>query len=71
KRTTLAKRSGVSEASLRRFECTGNVSLNNFLKLVFALGRLDEIDQLMLPASAQSIKELENMEKKLVKRGSI
>ena len=34
KRSTLAKRSGVTESSLRRFEQTGKVSMENFLKLV-------------------------------------
>jgi len=71
KRSTLAERSGVSESSLRRFESTGKVSLNNFLKLVFALGRLDEMDKILLPETAQSIKDLEKMEKKIPKRGSV
>ncbi|KPA12074.1 transcriptional regulator, partial [Candidatus Magnetomorum sp. HK-1] len=43
KRSTLSERSGVSGASLRRFESTGKISLNNFLKLMFSLERLDEI----------------------------
>ena len=71
KRSTLAKRSGVTESSLRRFESCGKISLNNFLKLVFALGRLDEIDKLILPAAAKSIEDLEKMEKKKPQRGSI
>ncbi|MBL0701200.1 MAG: helix-turn-helix transcriptional regulator, partial [Desulfosarcina sp.] len=48
KRSTLAKRSGVTESSLKRFEQTGKVSMENFLKLVFALGRLNEIDALLI-----------------------
>ncbi|MCP4119072.1 MAG: helix-turn-helix transcriptional regulator [Desulfobacteraceae bacterium] len=71
KRQTLAERSGVTEASLKRFEQTGKVSMENFLKLVFALGRLDEMGALLQPAAARSIKELEQQEKKTPRRGSI
>jgi transcriptional regulator with XRE-family HTH domain len=71
KRRTLAERSGVTEASLKRFEQTGKVSMENFLKLVLALGRLDEIETLLRPAAARSMKELEQQEKKTPKRGSI
>jgi DNA-binding Xre family transcriptional regulator len=71
KRSTLSKRSGVSEASLRRFESTGKVSLNNFLRLMFTLDRLDEMDKILLPETAQSIQELEKMNQKLAQRGSV
>ena len=71
KRGTLAERSGVSESSLKRFEQTGKVSMENFLKLVMTLGRLDEIETLLRPAKARSIKELEEQEKKTPRRGSI
>ena len=72
KRETLARRSGVSPASLKRFEQTGKISLDSFLKLAFALGRLDELDGVLKPPVAQSIKALEAMENlKLPKRGSI
>jgi transcriptional regulator with XRE-family HTH domain len=71
KRRTLAERSGVTEASLKRFEQTGKVSMENFLKLVLALGRLDEIETLLRPVAARSIKELEQQEEKTPRRGSI
>ncbi len=71
KRSTLAKRSGVTESSLRRFEQTGKVSLNNFLKLVHALGHLDEIDLLLKPPTAQTLKELKKKSRKVLKRGTI
>ncbi len=72
KRTTLAQRSGVSLGSLRRFENTGEVSLKNLLRLVHALGRLDEFTSLLEPPPATSIKELEeSIEKKTPKRGRI
>jgi DNA-binding XRE family transcriptional regulator len=46
KQATLAQRSGVSLASLRRFEESGRVSLQNLLDLAFALNRLDDFDTL-------------------------
>ena len=71
KRSTLAKRSGVTESSLKRFEQTGKVSMENFLKLIFTLGRLDEIDALLIPPTAQSLEDLKKSEKIISKRGSI
>jgi HTH-type transcriptional regulator/antitoxin HipB len=71
KRSTLAERSGVSESSLRRFEQTARISLENFLRLMSALGRLDEMDKLLQPPSVKSIDDLETRERKLPKRGSI
>ncbi len=59
RRVTLAQRSGVSLGSLRRFEESGKVSLQNLLKLAFALGRLDDFDRLFEPPPASSIAELE------------
>ena len=59
KQSTLAERSGVTLASLRRFECTGKVSLESLLRLCHALGRIDEFDQLLRPPAVRSIDELE------------
>lgn len=58
KRTTLA-RAGVSPASLERFETTGKVSLESFLRLCDALGRLSEVDRLLQPPAARTMVELE------------
>lgn len=63
KQTTLATRSGVSLASLRRFEESGRVSLQNLLDLAFALNRLDDFDSLLQAPRASSIAELEAIEK--------
>jgi HTH-type transcriptional regulator / antitoxin HipB len=71
KQVTLAERSGVTPASLRRFERTGLVSLQNLLKLAFALGRLDDFEQLLQQPDAASIAELEAADKRhKPKRGS-
>lgn len=58
-RETLAKRSGVSTASLKRFENVGKASLDLLLKAAYALARLDEFDTLMRPPAARSLAELE------------
>ena len=71
KRSSLAERSGVSEASLKRFEQTGQVSLESFLKLAFTLDRLDELTQILIPPPATSIKELERQQRRKPKRGSV
>ncbi len=62
KQATLASRSGVSLASLRRFEDSGRVSLQNLLDLAFALNRLDDFESLFQPPPASSIAELEARE---------
>ena len=72
KRSTLAERSGVSLASLRRFEESGKVSLQNLLEIAFALNRLDDFDSLLQPPRAASLAELEVAEKQPArKRGRI
>jgi transcriptional regulator with XRE-family HTH domain len=70
KQVTLAERSGVTVASLRRFERTGQVSLQNLLKLTFTLGRLSDFESLLQAPTARSISELETQTRK-PKRGSL
>lgn len=71
KRLTLAERSGVSEASVKRFERTGQISLENLLKLAFTLDRLEELTALFAPAPAASIQELEALQEITPKRGRL
>lgn len=72
KQATLAERAGVSLGSLRRFEASGQVSLESLLKLAFALNRLDDFETLLRPPPAASIAELEAAEKWPVrKRGRV
>lgn len=71
KRATLAERSGVSEASVKRFERTGRVSLEHLLKLAFTLDRLEELTSLFAPAPAVSIEELESLQENAPKRGRV
>lgn len=72
KQVTLAERSGVSLASLRRFEESGRVSLQSLLDLAFALNRLDDFEALFQAPPASSIAELEAREKRPTrKRGRL
>ena len=57
-RDTLARRAGVSPASLKRFEATGAASLDLLLKVAFALGRLEEFRALLQPPEAATLAEL-------------
>ena len=68
KQATLAERSGVSLASLRRFEASGRASLQHLLALAFALNRLDDFDALLQPPRASSLAELEAAEKQPTRR---
>ncbi len=53
-----AERSGVSLGSIKRFESSGKISLESFLKLLHILGRLDEFDGILMPGD-----EMEDIEK--------
>jgi len=70
KRATLARRAGVSEASLKRFERTGQAALALVLRTAFALGRLSDFDNVLEPLEAKSMEELEKrLSGKTRKRG--
>ena len=45
----LAKRSGVSLGSLKRFELTGQISLESLLKLTDVLNRLNDFEAILKP----------------------
>jgi transcriptional regulator with XRE-family HTH domain len=70
KRLTLAERAGVSGASLKRFEQTGQASLELVLRVALSLGRLEEFGTLLAPPPARSIDELDRrLRQPLPKRG--
>lgn len=56
----LAKKSGVSYASLRRFEETGEISLISLSKLAIALDISEELDSLFSDVPFNSIEEVIN-----------
>lgn len=70
KRVTLAERAGVTVSSLKRFEQTGQASLELVLRVALSLGRLVEFEKLLEPPPARSIDELERrLRQPLPKRG--
>jgi transcriptional regulator with XRE-family HTH domain len=69
KRDTLAARSGVSASTIKRFERTGTIALDGFLRICEALDRLPELERLLVPPPAGSLAELERKEKPPRRRG--
>ncbi|MEM8997342.1 MAG: helix-turn-helix transcriptional regulator [Acidobacteriota bacterium] len=61
KQETLARRAGVSLASLRRFESGSQISLDRLLRLAFALGRLDDFTSILDPPPARTLDEIERL----------
>jgi len=55
----LAKRSGVSLGSLKRFEATGQISLESLLKLMEMLDHLQDFDLILKPV--ENLKEIEKL----------
>ena len=56
----LAARSNVSYATLRKFEQTGQISLESFVKLTMELGVVSEINDLFTQPVYNSIEEVVN-----------
>jgi len=54
----LAKRANLSLGSLKRFEQTGQISLESLLKISFILGRLEEFDSLFKRNEMEEIEKL-------------
>ena len=46
----LAERSGVSLATLRKFEQKGSISLESFLKLLMVVGDMDALVEVLKPS---------------------
>ena len=57
-RKTLADKAGVAEASLKRFETSGHISLSSLVQLLTSLDRLSELDELLPEKTPLSIREL-------------
>lgn len=54
----LAKKSGVSTGSIRRFEQTGQVSLESLLKILNVLDRLNELETILASNNDKNIERL-------------
>jgi len=59
----LAKRSGVSLGSLKRFETTHEISLKHLLQLALALDILDDFHQIFPENNYNSIDDIVNQKK--------
>jgi HTH-type transcriptional regulator/antitoxin HipB len=71
KQATLAKRAGVTLASLRRFEQNGEVSLKHLMRICHALGRLEEFDPVLrLPPAATMAELVSRVTRPARRRGS-
>lgn len=55
----LARRSGVSLGSLKRFETSGQISIQSLFLLIDVLGRLDDFDMILKPI--ENMKEIERL----------
>jgi transcriptional regulator with XRE-family HTH domain len=58
-RHTLSIKSGVSGASIKRFETTGEINFHSLLKLAFSLDCMNEFNQLFDKKTPQSIIDLQ------------
>ncbi len=54
----LSRRADVSLGSLKRFEQTGNISLNSLIKIAFVLGCQDDFEGLFAKKGYSSIQEV-------------
>ncbi len=59
----MAARSNVSYATLRKFEKTGQISLESFVKLTMELGLTNELNDLFSKPVYNSIEEVINEQK--------
>ncbi len=67
---TLSKRSGVSYGSLKKFEQTGQVSLESLLKIALALDEFEKFDYLFLKSAEDLPSSLDELlEEDIRKRG--
>ena len=67
---SLSEKSGVSYGSLKKFEQTGQISLESLLKLAVVLGCMGDFNTLFLPKSSEKALSLDELlENKKRKRG--
>lgn len=71
KRSTLALKSGVSESSLKRFERTGEISLDSLIKISNVLNMKNWISCILEEEHFESLDGMMNLKKKTKKRGVI
>lgn len=68
-RQELADYADVNIYSLKRFETTGQISLERFLSICFALGVLGDFDRILKPRERINVKEWKVPDSKIRQRG--
>jgi len=63
-RTTLAAKSGVADATIKRFETTGLIGTAAMLRIAFALGMDEHFNALFVPKPFRSIEEITTTKRK-------
>ncbi|PMR72838.1 helix-turn-helix domain-containing protein [Billgrantia endophytica] len=63
-RKTLARKSGVSESTIKRFEMTGAITLEAMILLAASLDELTAISKLFKPDHPNTYEELKNSKRK-------
>ena len=58
---TLSEKSGVSYGSLKKFEQTGQISLESLLKLAVILGRMDDFNAFFVRKNAEKALSLDEL----------
>jgi len=70
KRITLSEKSGVSAATIRNFEQTGKITLENFIRIAFVLHEDHKLNGLFDLPEISSLQEIKKLNKPLPKRGT-
>jgi len=68
-RQELAEYADVNVYSLKRFEATGQISLDRLLSLCFALGVLEDFDHILKPRERVNVKDWKAPVNKIRQRG--
>jgi transcriptional regulator with XRE-family HTH domain len=71
KRKTLALRSGVSESSLKRFELTGEISLDSLINISNVLNMNNWITSILEEEHFESLEAVMKVKNKMKRRGVI
>ena len=69
KRTSLSEKSGTSAETIRNFEQTGKITLENFMRIVFALGEEHKLADLFDLPEISSLNDIQKLKQPLPKRG--
>ncbi len=71
RRKTLALRSGVSESSVKRFELTGDISLDSLIRISNVLSLNDWVACILQSEHLESLESMMKSNRKIKKRGVI